>query len=346
MPEPGRPGHSSGDGPGTARTHCLALGVVTTEQTSQRGLTYGIAAYALWGMFPLYWPLLEPASAIEILAQRMLWSLIFVVVLLQYTHGWRRVRAVLADRSAAARLAIGAVFVSANWGIYIWGVNAGHVVETSLGYFINPLFTVLLGVVLLGEKLRRTQWVAVGIGALAIVVLTVDYGRLPWIALVLAFSFGIYGYQKKKVSVGALESLAVETGFMAGPAAITIALLSATGSLTFGSAGTSNAVLLAGTGLITAIPLIFFGAATRRLPLTTLGLIQYLAPVLQFAVGVGIRHEPLPLPRLAGFALIWTALVVLSVDGLRHSRRSAVHRRAERAETQMDAGIGEAPVVS
>lgn len=296
------------------------------QQTTQRGLIYGVAAYTLWGAFPLYWPLLEPANAIEILAQRMLWSLVVVAVLLRVTHGWGRVREILADRRTSGRLAIAAVVVSVNWGVYIWGVNSGHVIETSLGYFINPLFTVLLGVFLLGEHLRRTQWIAVGIGALAIVVLTVDYGRPPWIALVLAFSFGTYGYQKKKAGVGAVESLAIETGFMAVPAAITLAVLGVTGSETFTHRGPGHAVLIAGTGLITAVPLLFFGAATRRLPLTTLGLIQYLAPVLQFAVGIGIRHEALPPARLAGFGLVWIALCVLSVDGVRSSRRPTTER--------------------
>ncbi len=286
-----------------------------------RGLVYGIAAYALWGAFPLYWPLLEPAGAIEILTQRMLWSLVVVAVLLRVTHGWGRVRAVLAVPAQRWRLGAAAVFVSVNWGVYIWGVNAGHVVETSLGYFINPLFTILLGVVLLGERLRRVQWVAVGIGATAIVVLAVDYGRPPWIALVLAFSFGMYGYLKKKVSVGAVESLAIETGFMAVPAAVTVVVLAMLGDTTIANHGAGHASLLALTGVVTAVPLLLFGAAARRLPLTTLGLIQYLAPVLQFAVGVGIRHEPLPPARLAGFALVWLALVVLSVDGVRHSRR-------------------------
>ena len=286
-----------------------------------RGLIYGVAAYALWGAFPLYWPLLEPAGAIEILTQRMLWSLVVVALLLQVTHGWARVGAVLAVPAQRWRLAAAAVFVSINWGVYIWGVNSGHVVETSLGYFINPLFTILLGVVLLGERLRRVQWVAAGIGVVAILVLAVDYGRPPWIALILAFSFGMYGYLKKKVSVGAVESLAIETGFMAVPAGVTVVVLAMLGDTTIANHGAGHASLLAATGVITAVPLLLFGAAARQLPLTTLGLIQYLAPVLQFAVGVGIRHEPLPPARLAGFALVWLALVVLSVDGVRHSRR-------------------------
>ena len=304
---------------------------MATDRSNTRGLAYGAAAYALWGLFPLYWPLLEPAGAVEILASRMLWSLLVLAALLQVTHGWRRVAEVLRDPSKRWRLALASMFVSVNWGVYIWGVNSGHVVETSLGYFINPLFTIVLGVVVLHERLRRLQWVAVGIGALAIVVLTVDYGRLPWIALTLAFSFGMYGYLKKKVSVGAVESLAVETGFMAVPAAVTMTVLGLSGSLTFGQHGTGNALLLAGTGFVTVIPLLFFGAAARRLPLTTIGLIQYLAPVLQFAVGVGIRHEPLPAARLAGFAVVWVALVVLSADGLRAQRRSSVQARAAAA---------------
>jgi chloramphenicol-sensitive protein RarD len=295
--------------------------MVDRSRPTDRGLIYGIGAYALWGAFPLYWPLLEPAGAIEILTQRMLWSLVVVALLLRVTHGWARVRAVLAVPALRWRLAAAAVFVSVNWGVYIWGVNAGHVVETSLGYFINPLFTVLLGVVLLGERLRRAQWAAVGIGAAAIVVLAVDYGRPPWIALILAFTFGMYGYLKKRVSVGAVESLAIETGFMAVPAAVTVVVLAVLGDTTFASHGAGHASLLAGTGVVTAVPLLLFGAAARRLPLTTLGLIQYLAPVLQFAVGVGIRHEPLPAARLAGFGLVWLALVVLSVDGIRYSRR-------------------------
>ena len=295
---------------------------MAAETTSERGLAYGVAAYACWGAFPLYFPLLEPTGAIEILAQRMLWSSVVMLALLQVTHGWRRVRRILSDAPTRGRLLSAAIFVSVNWGVYIWGVNSAHVVETSLGYFINPLFTILLGVVVLGERLRRVQWVAVGIGALAIVVLTVDYGRLPWIALTLAFTFGLYGFQKKQVTAGAVESLAIETAFMAVPAMVTVAVLAATGSLTFGREGTGHVALTAGLGVVTAVPLLFFGAASRRLPLSTMGLIQYVTPVLQFAVGVGIRHEPLPPARLAGFALVWLALIVLSVDGLRAQRRS------------------------
>lgn len=294
-----------------------------SDVDERRGLAYGVTAYLLWGLFPLYWPLLKPASPIEILAHRMLWSLVFVALLLWRAHAWRRVRAVLADRRKRALLGAAAVVVTVNWGTYIWGVNSKHVVETSLGYFINPLFTILLGVVLLHERLRRTQWVAVGIASVAIVVLTAGYGRLPWIALVLATSFGLYGYFKKRASVGAVESLAIETGFMAIPALTTLVVIQIRGTLAFGHHSAGNTTLLVLTGAITAIPLLFFGAATRRLPLSVLGLVQYLAPVLQFMVGVTVDHEKMPMERWAGFGLVWVALIVLTWDGLRRPRRTA-----------------------
>lgn len=302
---------------------------MTAPAATRRGLAYGIGAYLLWGLFPLYWPLLKPAGALEILADRMLWSLIFVALLLTVLRGWPGVRLLAADRQRLLRLTLAAVLVTLNWGIYIWGVNNGHVIETSLGYFINPLLTILLGVLVLAERLTRLQWLAVGIASLAIVVLTLDYGRLPWIALSLACSFAGYGFLKKRVSAGAMETLAIETTVLAGPALITLLVLAEQSRLTFGHHGTGNAALLAGTGVVTAIPLLLFGAAARRLPLTSMGLLQYLAPVLQFAVGVGIRHEPLPPARLAGFGLVWVALLILSADALRRQRRPAGARAIE-----------------
>jgi chloramphenicol-sensitive protein RarD len=294
----------------------------------RRGLGFGAAAYVLWGAFPLYFPLLEPAGTIEILAQRMAWSLVVMVGLLALTGGFNGVRAVVRDRRAFAFLALGAVAITFNWGTYIYGVNSGHVVEASLGYFINPLFTILLGVVLLGERLRPAQWAAVAIGAVAVLVIAVDYGRPPWIALVLAVSFGLYGFFKKKAAVGAADSMLVETGVLFLPALTALIVLAAQGSLVFGTRPATS-LLLAGTGAITVIPLLLFAAATRRLPLSVLGLLQYLAPVLQFAVGVGIRHEKLPPAEWAGFALVWVALVVLTVDGLRWQRGAPLAEAAE-----------------
>jgi chloramphenicol-sensitive protein RarD len=305
--------------------------VTPAEELDRRGLAYGFSAYFIWGLFPLYFPLLKPAGSIEILADRLVFSMLFVALLLWRMRAWTSLRSVLADRRKTAQLALAAVFLTTNWGVYIWGVNTGHVIETSLGYFINPLFTILLGVLVLREKLRPAQWLAVAVASIAVVVLSVDYGRLPWIALILAASFGLYGFIKKKVSVGAMESLAIETGVLTIPAVITLGVIAANGSLAFGRHGAGNAALLVATGVVTAIPLLFFGAATRRLPLTVLGLLQYLTPILQFAVGVGIDHESMPAARWAGFALVWAALVILIVDGLRSQRRSTAEPTASAA---------------
>jgi chloramphenicol-sensitive protein RarD len=300
------------------------------ESPSRAGFGYGIGAYLLWGLFPLYFPLLEPAGTVEILAQRMAWSLVVVVIMLAVTSGFAGVRAVLRDRTKSGKLAIAAALISVNWGVYIWGVNSGHVVECSLGYFINPLFTILLGVIVLRERLRPAQWVAVGVGTLAVVVIAVDYGRPPWIALTLAASFGLYGFMKKNAGVGPADSLAVETGFMFVPAVVAIAVIAAQGNLVFGIGHPGTSVLLALAGLVTAVPLLMFAAATQRLPLSVVGLLQYLTPVLQFAVGVGIRHESVPAAEFVGFCLVWLALIILTVDGL-HNQRSArrVGRQAE-----------------
>ena len=284
----------------------------------RRGTALALAAYLMWGVFPLYWPLLEPAGALEILAHRVVWSFVAVALLLLLVRGgtWRRLPR---DRRRLQLLSAASILIGINWGLYIYGVNSHHVVETSLGYFINPLFTIVLGVMVLGERLRPAQWVAVGIGSVAVLVIAIDYGRLPWIALVLAFSFGMYGFCKKQANVGAVDSLAVETGVQFVPALIAIAVIAAQGDLVFGTRWSTSPLLL-GLGVITVVPLLFFAAGTRRLPLSILGLIQYLAPVLQFAVGVGIRHESLPVAAFAGFCLVWLALVVLTVDGLRHQR--------------------------
>ena len=289
------------------------------------GFAAGLAAYLLWGLFPLYWPLLEPAGPVEILAHRIVWSVVVVGALLALTQGFRWVREI--GRRRAALLALAAALITLNWGMYIYGVNSGHVVETSLGYFINPLVTVALAVVVLGERLRRAQWIAVGVAGVAVIVLTVAYGRLPWIALTLAFSFGFYGLVKKQVGVGGTQSLAVETAFLLGPALLFLVVLEASGNGTFASEGPEHALLLAGGGIVTAIPLMLFGAAAVRIPLTTIGVLQYLAPILQFAIGVGINGEHMPASRWAGFALVWVAVAVFSYDSLQ-VRRAAQRARA------------------
>lgn len=290
---------------------------------TRSGLIYGFAAYFLWGAFPLYFPLLEPAGTAEILTSRMVWSLGVVLVLLAVSRGFAGVRAVLREPRRLGLLTLAAGLISINWAVYIWGVLSGYVVECSLGYFINPLFTILLGVFFLGERLRRAQWLAVAIGGVAVIVIAVDYGRPPWIALTLAATFGLYGFVKKRAAVGALDSLAIETGVLFVPALGVLLVLAARHTLVFGSHGAGNALLLAASGVITAVPLLFFAAATRRLPLSVIGLLQYLTPVLQFIVGVGINHEHVPFAEFIGFCLVWVALIVLSIDGVRHQRAAA-----------------------
>jgi chloramphenicol-sensitive protein RarD len=287
----------------------------------RRGFLLGAAAYAMWGLFPLYWPLLEPAGAVEILAHRIFWSLAVMLVLVVAVGRLGHLRSLLADRRTLGILSLAAVVIAVNWGTYIWGVNNGHVVETSLGYFINPLVTVLMGVVVLGERLRRLQWVALGIAALAVVGLTVEYGRPPWVALVLAFSFGSYGLAKKKADVGAVESLTVETLVLAPVAAAYILWLTAQGTSTFGAEGTGHSLLVVTTGIVTAVPLICFGAAATRVTLTTIGLLQYLAPTIQFALGVLVFHEAMPPMRWVGFGLVWTALAMFTYEAVTYRRR-------------------------
>ncbi len=295
----------------------LTYGQVVDRE--RRGLGYGVTAYLLWGLFPLYWPLLEPASALEILAHRILWSAVVVAAVLAARRGLGGLRHL--NRGAATQLALAGAVIAVNWGGYIWGVNNEHVVETSLGYFINPLVTVAVGVVLLHERLRRVQWIAIGLGTLAVIVLAVNYGRPPWLALLLAGSFAAYGYVKKRVAIGAAEGLLVETGVLAIPAFAVLAVLAGQGTLTWRGHGAGHDLLLMTAGVATAVPLLFFAGAARRLPLSTLGLLQYIAPVLQFLTGVLVRHEPMPASRLVGFVLVWLALVVLAVDGVRHRSR-------------------------
>ena len=280
----------------------------------------GLGAYALWGLFPLYFPLLEPAGGLEIVAHRVLWSLLFVGILLTVLRRWAQVRVLITDRRRVLVLGGAAVLIAVNWTVFVYGVNSGHVVETSLGYFINPLVSVLLGVVVFSERLRPLQWTAVGIAGVAVTVLTVDYGRPPWIALALAFSFGLYGVMKKLVRVEAAPGLFVETALVAVPAAVVLGVLHAHGSGTFGNAGTGNALLLMSSGVATAIPLLLFAAAARRIPLSTVGLLQYLTPLMQLAIGVFVYDEPMPPARLAGFVIVWAALAVFTADSLRHAR--------------------------
>ncbi|WP_246033873.1 EamA family transporter RarD [Streptomyces hundungensis] len=282
----------------------------------------------MWGLVPLFWPLLKPADAIEILAHRMVWSLGLVAIVLLVMGRWAWIGALVRQPRKLGLIALAAVVITVNWGVYIWSVNSGHVVEASLGYFINPLVTIAMGVLILKERLRRAQWIAVGIGAASVTVLTVGYGQPPWISLTLAFSFATYGLVKKKVNLGGLESLAAETAVQFLPALGYLLWLGGQGRATFGNEGAGHAALLAATGVVTAIPLICFGGAAIRVPLSTLGLLQYLAPVFQFLLGIVYFHEAMPPERWAGFALVWLALTLLTWDALRGGRRASASVRA------------------
>ncbi|ELS55466.1 EamA family transporter RarD [Streptomyces viridochromogenes] len=306
-------------------------GAVSGKSSGERriGLLNGFAAYGIWGLFPLFWPLLEPAGSVEILAHRMAWSLVFVAAALVVVRRWAWAGELIRQPRRLALVAVAAAVITVNWGVYIWAVNSGHVVEASLGYFINPLVTIAMGVLLLKERLRPVQWAAVGIGFAAVVVLTVGYGRPPWISLVLAFSFATYGLVKKKVNLGGVESLAAETAIQFLPAVAYLGWLTARGESTFTTQGFGHAALLAAAGAVTALPLVFFGAAAIRVPLSTLGLLQYLAPVFQFLLGVLYFHEAMPAERWAGFALVWLALCLLTTDAWRAARQL----RAARTET-------------
>ena len=297
----------------------------TTEQRDAEhrlGIVYGVAAYLLWGLFPLFFPLLKPAAPVEILAQRIVWSLAAVAVVLAATRSIGSLRAVVRDRRRLRLLAAAAVLIAVNWGTFIYAVNSKHVIESSLGYFITPLVSAAFGVIVFRERLRRWQLVALGLGTAAVALLAVDYGRLPWIALTLALSFGTYGLLKKLAGVGAAESLAIETLVLLVPALVYLGVLEASGGATFLHRGADHALLLMAVGPITAVPLLFFAGAVTRVPLTLMGMLQYLAPVLQFLVGLAIVGERMPASRWIGFGLVWAAIAVFSIDGLRASRRA------------------------
>jgi chloramphenicol-sensitive protein RarD len=302
--------------------------VQPATQEQRLGIVYGLAAYLLWGAFPLYFPLLEPAKPVEILAHRIVWSLAAVVVVLVASGATRSLAAALRDRRKLKLLSAAAVLIAINWGTFIYAVNSDHVIESSLGYFVTPIVSVAFGVFFFRERLRQWQYAALGLGAVAVALLALDYGRLPWIALILALSFGTYGLLKKLADVGAAESLAIETLVLLVPALIYLGVLQASGGGTFTHESPGEMLLLVAVGPVTAVPLLFFAGAVTRVPLTVMGMLQYLAPVLQFLVGLLIVGEEMPATRWIGFGLVWIALVVLSVDGLRASRRSRAHAAA------------------
>jgi chloramphenicol-sensitive protein RarD len=270
-------------------------------------------------MFPLYWPLLEPANPLEIVSHRAVWTLIFCVIVLAITHALKSTLATFRRPKVAIKLFLASVLISINWLIYIWATNNDHVVEASLGYYINPLIIIAFGVVLLKEKMRRLQWVAVSIASVGVIILTVDYGRLPWVALGLALSWGTYGLVKKQLGLGALEGLAIETMIAFIPYCGYLIFIGSKGEGQFGN-GAGLTILLISAGAVTAIPLLLFNGSTTRLPYSTIGLMQYITPTIQFSIGVWVNNEAMPTARWVGFIFIWLALITLATDLLKSGR--------------------------
>jgi chloramphenicol-sensitive protein RarD len=283
------------------------------------GLLYGVGAYVLWGLFPLYWPLLQPATSLEIVSHRAVWTMVFCIVVLAVTHALKSTLATFKRPKVAARLFTTTILISINWLVYVWATNNGHVVEASLGYYITPLIIIAFGVILLKEKMRGLQWVAVSIATVGVVILTVDYGRLPWVALALALTWGTYGLVKKQLGLGALEGLAIETMIAFIPYCGYLIFIGAKGEGQFGH-GIGLTTLLISAGAITAIPLLLFNGSTNRLPYTTIGLLQYITPTIQFSIGVWVNHEAMPTARWVGFIVIWIALMTLAADLVKSGR--------------------------
>lgn len=287
------------------------------------GTLAAVGAYTLWGLVPVYWPLLDPAQPLEILAHRVVWTLVFVAGLLVVTRGWPTVWEIAGSARRLGLLAVAGTLVAINWGVFIWAVTNGFVLESSLGYFINPLVSVLLGVVLLGERLTPLQLLAVVAAALGVLVIALGYGRLPLVSLALAVSFGLYGLVKKRAGVGAIPSLAVETALVAPLAAGYLVRLQVAGSGTFLGHGAVQPLLFAGGGVVTAVPLLLFGAAAIRIPLISLGILQYIGPVLQFLLGLFVFGERMTPARWGGFLLVWAALALFTADAARRLRTNA-----------------------
>ena len=293
-----------------------------SEHTS--GLIYGAIAYALWGLFPLYFALLDAVPPVEVVAHRVVWSLLFMLIVIAIARTWRLLIAAFRSPRTLGLLALASIFIAINWGTYVYAVSSDQVVQASLGYIMNPLVSVALGVVILRERLRQLQWVAVGIAVIAVGILTWSYGAPPWISLTLAISFALYGLMKKLAGVGSVQSLTVETTLLAPIAMAVIIGFGVTHSDYALLTDPLTDLLLVLLGPITAIPLLAFGAAANRIPISSLGIMQYITPIMQFLIGVIIFSEPMPASRWIGFAVIWLAVVVFSLDMIRHSRRSGL----------------------
>jgi chloramphenicol-sensitive protein RarD len=278
-----------------------------------KGILYGIGAYVLWGFFPIYWKFLHHVNALQLISHRIIWSFILLIIIILFTRQWADFRSVASPKTLRVYF-IAALLIGINWTLYVWAVNKNYIVETSLGYFINPLISVLLGVIFLKERLRIAQWIPVVLAAIGVSYLTFVYGRLPYIALSLAFSFGLYGLVKKLSPLGSLFGLTVETGILFIPAVGYLIFAEASGSGAFLHTGITSDLLMICAGLVTTVPLLMFASAARSIPLWVVGLLQYIAPTLQFMIGVFIYKEPFSHHQLIGFGIVWAALVIFLVE--------------------------------
>ncbi|NPV86916.1 MAG: EamA family transporter RarD [Anaerolineae bacterium] len=286
-----------------------------------KGSLYAISAYVIWGFFPVFFKTMQNVPALQIMTHRVVWSFVFLISLVVLRGELRAFVALLTPRNLVIYLGAGAL-IAGNWLLYVWGVNSGYILETSLGYFINPLVSVVLGMVILGERLRTWQWLPVALAGVGVLYLTISYGKLPWIALALACSFGLYGLVKKIAPLGSLYGTTLETGMVWLPALAYLLLQEGNGTGYFAHSGMATTLLLATTGVVTAVPLLLFASGARRVPLTTMGLLQYIAPTLQFLSGVLIYGEPFNTTRAVGFSIIWLALIIFSIESF------VVHRKA------------------
>ncbi len=280
-----------------------------------KGLWYAIGAYLTWGMFPVYWKWLEQVPAIQLIGHRIGWSFVMLLGLILVTHQWKKFRTAALTGRVLRIYFVSALLIGANWLIYVWSVNAGYIVEASLGYFINPLFSVLLGVVFLRERLRPLQWLPVGLAAAGVLYLTFVYGSLPWIALSLAFTFGLYGLVKKTAPLGSLYGLTLETGLLFLPALAYLLYVNATGSGAFLHSSPSANWLMVGAGLVTIVPLLMFSSAARQIPLSLVGILQYITPSMQFLLGVLVYREAFSSHQLLGFGIVWLGLIIFWAEG-------------------------------
>lgn len=286
-----------------------------------KGTWYGLAAYLMWGLFPVYWKWLQHVPALQLISHRIVWSCLILITFIVFTRKFDTFRESALISAMLPVYSIAALLIGANWLIYIWGVNAGYIIETSLGYFINPLINILLGVLFLRERLRKGQWLPIGLATFGVLYLTFSYGRLPWIALALAFSFGLYGLVKKTAPLGSLYGLTLETGLLFIPALIVLISSETAGQGAFFHYGMLSDCLLIGAGVVTTIPLLSFSYAVQHTPLSLMGILQYVAPTMQFLLGLLVYHEAFTYSQLIGFSFVWVALILFGVEGMLNRRK-------------------------